>query len=229
MLGFNKHFSYALFPFYRLSGLSVFDKDAIQLVARKVASLSGDARRALDICRRAAELAQRDVDNRNVVATPKPSTPVKSPRKGASVSTPTKKNVYNLPTSLVQLKHVTLAHQVVFVCLYLDEEYLTSTYKSATWVQFSDPLFQEMFCSPKILAIRHCSEWEKNFLRFLVAIFQKTGIEETALIRAYRSLIFFLIPVSLFKWDWLHKAWSTFWIWFWLSWLGYNFSALLMM
>ena len=37
----------------RLSGLSVFDKDAIQLVARKVASLSGDARRALDICRRA--------------------------------------------------------------------------------------------------------------------------------------------------------------------------------
>ena len=22
-----------------------------------------------------------------------------------------------------------------------------------------------MFCSPKILAIRHCSEWEKNFLR----------------------------------------------------------------
>ena len=46
----------------RLSGLSVFDKDAIQLVARKVASLSGDARRALDICRRAAEIAQRKGD-----------------------------------------------------------------------------------------------------------------------------------------------------------------------
>ena len=46
----------------RLSGLSVFDKDAIQLVARKVASLSGDARRALDICRRAAEIAQRRED-----------------------------------------------------------------------------------------------------------------------------------------------------------------------
>jgi len=89
----------------RLSGLSVFDKDAIQLVARKVASLSGDARRALDICRRAAELAQRDVDNGNVV---KPT--AKSPRKG--VSTPTKKNVDT--TSLVSLKHVTLAHQVCF-------------------------------------------------------------------------------------------------------------------
>ena len=43
----------------RLQGLSVFDKDAIQLVSRKVASLSGDARRALDICRRATEIAQR--------------------------------------------------------------------------------------------------------------------------------------------------------------------------
>ncbi len=35
----------------RLAGLEVFDSDAVQLVARKVASLSGDARRALDICR----------------------------------------------------------------------------------------------------------------------------------------------------------------------------------
>ena len=35
----------------RLAGLRVFDGDAVQLVARKVASLSGDARRALDICR----------------------------------------------------------------------------------------------------------------------------------------------------------------------------------
>ena len=30
----------------RLEGLSIFQQDAIQLVARKVASLSGDARRA---------------------------------------------------------------------------------------------------------------------------------------------------------------------------------------
>ncbi|XP_065342736.1 uncharacterized protein Orc1 [Cloeon dipterum] len=35
-----------------------FDSDARQLVARKVASLSGDARRALEICRRALELAE---------------------------------------------------------------------------------------------------------------------------------------------------------------------------
>lgn len=42
----------------RLSGLNSFNSDAIQLVARKVAALSGDARRALDICRRASEIAE---------------------------------------------------------------------------------------------------------------------------------------------------------------------------
>ena len=41
----------------RLSGLSVFRSDAVEMAARKVAALSGDVRRALHICRRAAELA----------------------------------------------------------------------------------------------------------------------------------------------------------------------------
>ncbi|XP_076462383.1 uncharacterized protein LOC143294790 [Babylonia areolata] len=42
----------------RMSGLKVFDVDAIQLAARKVAAVSGDARRALDICRRSTEIAE---------------------------------------------------------------------------------------------------------------------------------------------------------------------------
>ncbi|XP_071534634.1 origin recognition complex subunit 1 isoform X2 [Panulirus ornatus] len=42
----------------RLLGIDAFDPDAVQLVSRKVAALSGDARRALDICRRATELAE---------------------------------------------------------------------------------------------------------------------------------------------------------------------------
>ncbi|XP_021699398.1 origin recognition complex subunit 1 [Aedes aegypti] len=41
----------------RLIGTSAFDAEAVQLVARKVAAVSGDARRALDICRRATEIA----------------------------------------------------------------------------------------------------------------------------------------------------------------------------
>nr|KAF6444678.1 origin recognition complex subunit 1 [Molossus molossus] len=42
----------------RLKDLKAFEDDAIQLVARKVAALSGDARRCLDICRRATEICE---------------------------------------------------------------------------------------------------------------------------------------------------------------------------
>lgn len=44
----------------RLEGVpgNIVDPDAIQFAARKVAAVSGDARRALDICRRAVEMAE---------------------------------------------------------------------------------------------------------------------------------------------------------------------------
>lgn len=38
----------------------IVDPDAIQFASRKVASVSGDARRALDICRRAVEIAESE-------------------------------------------------------------------------------------------------------------------------------------------------------------------------
>ncbi|CAL1391141.1 unnamed protein product [Linum trigynum] len=41
----------------RLKGIDVFDKQAVEFASRKVAAISGDARRALEICRRAAEIA----------------------------------------------------------------------------------------------------------------------------------------------------------------------------
>ncbi|KAK1239591.1 hypothetical protein MKX07_001045 [Trichoderma sp. CBMAI-0711] len=46
----------------RLEGVpgNIVDADAIQFASRKVAAVSGDARRALDICRRAVELAEGD-------------------------------------------------------------------------------------------------------------------------------------------------------------------------
>ncbi|KFW12692.1 PREDICTED: origin recognition complex subunit 1 [Eurypyga helias] len=42
----------------RLNSIKAFEEDAIQLVSRKVAALSGDARRCLDICRRATEICE---------------------------------------------------------------------------------------------------------------------------------------------------------------------------
>merc|ERR1719282_1833047 len=95
----------------RLEGLTIFHSDAIQLVARKVASLSGDARRALDICRRATEMAEIAGKDK------------------------------------IGMEHVTRAHQ-------------------------------EMFSSPKIMAIRCCSKYEQILLRVMVGEFHRTGGRE---------------------------------------------------
>lgn len=56
----------------RLEGVpgNIVDPDAIQFASRKVAAVSGDARRALDICRRAVEIAEADSQD-------DPSTPSK--------------------------------------------------------------------------------------------------------------------------------------------------------
>lgn len=49
----------------RLSNVpgNIVDPDAIQFASRKVAAVSGDARRALDICRRAVEIAEQAYEN----------------------------------------------------------------------------------------------------------------------------------------------------------------------
>eukprot|EP00092_Neocalanus_flemingeri_P001551 GFUD01001653.1.p1 GENE.GFUD01001653.1~~GFUD01001653.1.p1 ORF type:complete len:880 (+),score=263.06 GFUD01001653.1:116-2755(+) len=105
----------------RLEGLEVFKQDAIQLVARKVASLSGDARRALDICRRATEMAE------------------------------------SMGQSMIGVVHVTKAHQ-------------------------------EMFSSPKILAIRSCTKYEQLLLKVMVSEFHRTGVEETTVGAIFREM-----------------------------------------
>ena len=77
----------------RMAGLRVFEPDAIQLAARKVAAVSGDARRALDICRRATEIAQ-----------PKP----------ASGTVTTSRRKVRAEEKLVGMAHVDLAVQEMF-------------------------------------------------------------------------------------------------------------------
>ncbi|ELU05207.1 hypothetical protein CAPTEDRAFT_227166 [Capitella teleta] len=110
----------------RIRGIPAFDEEAVQLVARKVAALSGDARRALDICRRATEIAEQEATGKK--------------------------------TGYVVMNHVNAA-------------------------------VQEMFSSPKIVAIRSASQQEQMFLRALVAEFQRTGIEEAPLCKIYKQHI----------------------------------------
>ena len=59
----------------RLDGVpgNIVDPDAVQFASRKVAAVSGDARRALDICRRAVEIAETESLMQNSL----PDTPTK--------------------------------------------------------------------------------------------------------------------------------------------------------
>ncbi|KAJ3673002.1 hypothetical protein LUZ60_006376 [Juncus effusus] len=64
----------------RLSGINAFEDQAIEFASRKVAAMSGDARRALEICRRAAELA--DFRIKQSVSTNDASSSVENKSKG---------------------------------------------------------------------------------------------------------------------------------------------------
>lgn len=75
----------------RLEGVpgDIVEPDAVQFASRKVAAVSGDARRALDICRRAVELAEAESKDDGAEATSNPPTPSKHGR-GAAAATPQK-------------------------------------------------------------------------------------------------------------------------------------------
>lgn len=45
---------------------SLFDKDALDLICRKVSSISGDVRRVLQICTQALDMAQLDKSSKKV-------------------------------------------------------------------------------------------------------------------------------------------------------------------
>lgn len=76
----------------RLEGVpdNIVEPDAVQFASRKVAAVSGDARRALDICRRAVELAEAEAKAADPMSNP--ATPSRRQREQeAKGETPTKK------------------------------------------------------------------------------------------------------------------------------------------
>ncbi len=68
---------------------NIVHPDAVQFASRKVAAVSGDARRALDICRRAVEIAEKEAEepdplnSNDDTVIPAPDTPSKTNRAGA--------------------------------------------------------------------------------------------------------------------------------------------------
>uniref|UniRef100_A0A8C8S824 Cell division control protein n=1 Tax=Pelusios castaneus TaxID=367368 RepID=A0A8C8S824_9SAUR len=67
----------------QVSGDQVLDSTAVQFCARKVSAVSGDARKALDVCRRAIEIVELDLRSQTVL---KPLPGCKSPTASALIS-----------------------------------------------------------------------------------------------------------------------------------------------
>ncbi|KXT01500.1 hypothetical protein AC578_4519 [Pseudocercospora eumusae] len=90
----------------RLEGVGqvVVEPDAVQFASRKVAAVSGDARRALDICRRAVEIAEQEVINQGPTGKENQApdgTPSKTPakeRKGTTAMIQPRKGLVTIAT-----------------------------------------------------------------------------------------------------------------------------------
>ena len=143
---------------------NIVDSDAIQFASRKVAAVSGDARRALDICRRAVEIAEQsseaaqglngDVDETESM----PPTPSKTPARrekanGKQSSHSTAQTPQKNKPERNTAGRVTIA-----------------TIKQAIQEATSTPLQQSLRCLPLSA---------KLFLAALLARVRRTGISES--------------------------------------------------
>ncbi|RFU35359.1 hypothetical protein B7463_g1010, partial [Scytalidium lignicola] len=110
----------------RLEGVpgNIVESDAVQFASRKVAAVSGDARRALDICRRAVEIAETDsLNNEFVPNTPskkaKDSSMLRSKSIGKVTIATIKRAINEATTSPLQqyLRSLPLASKVLLAAL----------------------------------------------------------------------------------------------------------------
>lgn len=95
----------------RLKGSAAMDADAIELCARKVGAVSGDARRVLEICRRACELAE-DNFNKN------PSTTGTALVTMHHINAALKEMI--LSTNVFAIQNASFHEQLVLCCLYTE-------------------------------------------------------------------------------------------------------------
>ncbi|KKK13591.1 putative origin recognition complex subunit Orc1 [Aspergillus rambellii] len=143
---------------------NIVDPDAIQFASRKVAAVSGDARRALDICRRAVEIAEQaneaDADAADADDTESPPpTPSKTPARKERAA------------GKKALCHDKLeSPQKNGIQKQLPGRVTIATIKQAIQEATSTPLQQSLRCLPLSA---------KLFLAALLARVRRTGINES--------------------------------------------------
>ncbi|KAL3480198.1 P-loop containing nucleoside triphosphate hydrolase protein [Aspergillus californicus] len=153
---------------------NIVDSDAIQFASRKVAAVSGDARRALDICRRAVEIAEQSLETaeaQEIDADAEadlddidsmPPTPSKTPSR-KNRATPKKTPSRALLESPQKTKPNTPRKQT-------PGRVTIATIKQAIQEATSTPLQQSLRCLPLSA---------KLFLAALLARIRRTGITES--------------------------------------------------
>ncbi|CAG8930537.1 unnamed protein product [Penicillium salamii] len=142
---------------------NIVDPDAVQFASRKVAAVSGDARRALDICRRAVEIAEQAAEeagtiedvtkDENESLPPTPSKSAARRNKASAVKPAGELAVAKTAATKGQPGRVTIA-----------------TIKQAIHEATSTPLQQSLRCLPLS---------GKLFLAALLARVHRTGISES--------------------------------------------------
>ncbi|KAF7507144.1 hypothetical protein GJ744_010957 [Endocarpon pusillum] len=141
----------------RLQGVpgNIVDADAIQFAARKVAVVTGDARRALDICRRAVEIAEQEQDRSQNEHSANPES-----AEAGALDTPSK-NPQSKPKNKPPQEERAARARVTI-----------STIKAA---------IHEATTSPLSLHLRALPLSSKLFLAALLARTRRTGVPDTTL------------------------------------------------
>lgn len=146
----------------RLEGVpgNIVHPDAVQFAARKVAAVSGDARRALDICRRAVEIAESEAAEQEAEGEElQPPTPSRTGRnKGKAAS--------RAPKDIGELEGKRAGPG--------------SKKGEVTWATIRQAI-NEATSSPLQVALRALPLTSKIFLAALLARIRRTGIGEAVL------------------------------------------------
>lgn len=152
----------------RLEGVpgGIVHSDAVQFAARKVAAVSGDARRALDICRRAVEIAETDTISQDQDNEAQPATPSRTGRNNKEKQNQTSRSIDNstAPNGLATKPTRPSAEQ-----------------KGIVTIAMIKQAINEATSSPLQQALRALPLASKVFLAALLARIRRTGIGEAVL------------------------------------------------
>ncbi|CAO3631418.1 unnamed protein product [Cunninghamella blakesleeana] len=140
----------------RLHGIEAFESDAVEFAARKVSAVSGDARRALDICRRSVEIVEQRLAAATIAETAVTTTSVEKNQNDNNSNSNNNSNNNSIN----------------------NDGKKKSTNKNTVTISVINEAIKEMFSSPSVAFIQSCSLHQKLFLVSVMQRIRTIGIAE---------------------------------------------------